>query len=122
MGYPFDPVSVATFLRVSMQNGWCVSVVEDGDEIIGLCGVMIVPHYANFAYFQATEFVWHSIPSLSHLKRAKAMILMLEEMERFAENKKLKLSVSTSTNFPSLAEFMEKRKYVKVESVYAKEN
>jgi hypothetical protein len=122
MEYPFDAVSSANFLFSAMKQRWCLSVVEDDNKPIGLCGAMVVPHLADFSSLRLVEFLWHSLPSLPSVKRAKAMTLMLDTMEKFATERGFRLSVSTSVAFPALEKLVRKRGFAPYEVVYVKEN
>jgi hypothetical protein len=121
MGYPFSESTVERFIRVGIHNEWLQSVYEEDGKALGVCCVMIAPHLADASSLQAIEYVWHSLPSLPELKRARIMIALLDEMESFAKSKKICLIVSTSEQYKSLGRYCESRGYKLIEHIYRKE-
>jgi len=121
MGYPFDEITAHRLLELGISVGWLQSVCEEAGKPIGACCAMIAPHLADSASLMAIEYVWHSLPSLSGSKRARVMVALLNEMERFAKSKNICLVVSTSEQYKNLGKYCERKGYKLNEHVYRKE-
>jgi hypothetical protein len=122
MGYPFDADSLIEFMTSCIDRKWYLTVVEDNGHLIGMGGAMIAPHYADRNHLQAIEFVWHSRPDIPKMTRAKVMILLAEDMERYAHEKGYPLVLSSNgLKSGGLATFLERRGYVLTDCVFTRE-
>jgi len=122
IGCPYDEESVKGTLLNCLRNEWLLSVVYEGESPIGMCMAFYVPNIADFGRMQVSEAAWHSAPFLPPYKRAKAMMLMLAAMEKYAERMKARLVVSTSVGKSgSLDDHLEYKGYTLREQVYSKE-
>ena len=96
MGFPFDMTTLIHFMMQCIKMGWMLDIVEEKGEFIGMGGVRIASHFADVNYKMGVEFVWHSLPSLPKLKRAKIMLTLWDRMERFCDSNNIPLIIGVN--------------------------
>jgi hypothetical protein len=120
VGHSFDIKSVFNSLVSCMENG--IVLIFKEVRILGIGCIFFFPSIMDANHIMASELVWHADPYLKKMKRAKIMISLLKEMENKVREKGFKsLYLSTSIDFPAIANYLKKKGYKLRQKDYYKE-
>lgn len=120
LGWPFDLCSSQKTLNSVVKNNWFGAVALDGDKHVGLAAAALAPFYTDANSFRTVELSWHADPSLNSYARARIMILLFDEMEKWADEHNAPLWIYVSRK--STMNFLEKRGYAAQEIKYSKKS